>query len=202
VNNTATRKRREQLQALSDQNQQRSQLSATKSPIKDSSSESIDTLAHPYYVIKQNSNETNSSFNVDSNDLSIDAENKSMLNATVIENPEMFPKRSASISDPKTGRILMSKRELSADRDFSPRRPQSENLEKNPAMKIPQKFLMNVFKESSSTSTEENFNVSRKTLPSILVQDEIAKLSQNIQSSTEDSGEVDVIDEKNVETIC
>jgi hypothetical protein len=172
----------------------------TKSPNKDSSSESIDTLAHPYHVIKQNSNETNSSFNVDSNDLSLDAENKSMLNTTVIQNPDMFPKRSASVSDPKTGRPMISKRELSVE---SHRRPQSENLEKNSALKMPQKFLMNVFKESSSTSTDDggSFNFNRKNLPSILVQDEIAKLSQNIQSSTEDAGE-DVIDEKNVETIC
>ena len=200
---------------------------------KNSSSDTTDYSAHPYQVIKQNSNDTNSSFNIDNssftNDLSLEAENTSTLNSTVIENTaasELFPKRAATISASESHTrpsACLLRKQFSMDQGG--KRPHSENLDRifaaadninrstavaaTSTSKIAPRIHMNVLKESSSTSTEDTNNdfimsIGRKMIPSIsthLVQDEIAKLSLNIKSSTEeDAGGAE--DDENVETMC
>lgn len=200
---------------------------------KNSSSDNTDYSAHPYHVIKQNSNDTNSSFNIDNssftNELSLEAENTSTLNSTVIENTaasELFPKRAATISASETMRPSASLLRKQFSMDHGGKRPHSENLERifaaadnttrstaaaTATSKIASRIHMNVLKESSSasTSTEDTNNdfimsIGRRMIPSIsthLVQDEIAKLSLNIKSSTEEDA-VGAEDDENVETMC
>lgn len=200
---------------------------------KNSSSDNTDYSAHPYHVIKQNSNDTNSSFNIDNssftNDLSLEADTSTTLNSTVIENTaamELFPKRASTISSGDASRtnVGLLRKQFSVDQQYgsgnavgSGKRPHSENLEKifvigenrSPAVaaKISPRILMNVLKESSSTSTEDTKEDSRKMIPSIsthLVQDEIAKLSLNIKSSVEEDevSRTVAVDDDNVETMC
>lgn len=199
---------------------------------KNSSSDNTDysASAHPYHVIKQNSNDTNSSFNIDNssftNDLSLDvADNSSTLNSTIIENTaasEQFPKRASTISSSASDarpNVGLLRKQFSMDQGG--RRPQSENLERTFAIvgaaaaaenvnrstavtsKISPRIHMNVLKESSSTSTEDAKDelMRRKMIPSIKLQDEIAKLSSNIKSSTEQDDCV-AGDDENVETMC
>lgn len=218
---------------LPDNDQQRFQnKKSSESLHKNSSSDTTDYSAHPYQVIKQNSNDTNSSFNIDNssftNDLSLEAENTSTLNSTVIENTaasELFPKRAATISASESTRpsACLLRKQFSMDQGG--KRPHSENLDRTFAAadtinrstavaptvpsKIAPRIHMNVLKESSSTSTEDTNNdfimsIGRKMIPSIsthLVQDEIAKLSLNIKSSTEDDAG-GAKDDENVETMC
>ncbi|KAL7047046.1 hypothetical protein ACKWTF_002774 [Chironomus riparius] len=185
---------------------------------KNSSTET-EYSAQPYHVIKQNSNDTNSSFNIDNssftNDLSIDAETS--LNATVIENSNnindaeqrMPPKRASTLCT-SDGRPSFLRKQFSMDQGN--KRPLSENLECRsttvvqhqqhnlPKMPSP-RMHMHVLKESSSTSTEDTRDDSRKVIPTIsthLIQDEIAKLSLNIKSSTEEDDGSD----ENLETMC
>ena len=185
---------------------------------KNSSTET-EYSAQPYHVIKQNSNDTNSSFNIDNssftNDLSLDAETS--LNATVIENSNnvndaeqrMPPKRASTLCT-SDGRPSFLRKQFSMDQ--SNKRPLSENLECRsttvvqlqqhnlPKMPSP-RMHMHVLKESSSTSTEDTRDDSRKVIPTIsthLIQDEIAKLSLNIKSSTEEDDGSD----ENLETMC
>lgn len=208
---------------------------------KNSSSDNTDYSAHPYHVIKQNSNDTNSSFNIDNssftNDISLcEAETtntSTTLNSTVIENTvatELFPKRASTISAIDAARpSCLLRKQFSIDQ--SGKRPVSENLERTfaaeninrstsvvPSLnapsitsKISPRIQMNVLKEScSSTSTDDAKDdlMRRKMIPSIsthLVQDEIAKLSLNIKSSTEEDVDDDVVvgvDDENVETMC
>lgn len=202
-------------------------IKSNESLHKNSSSDNTDFSAHPYQVIKQNSNDTNSSFNIDNssftNDLSLEAENTSTLNSTVIENTaatELFPKRASTISEATRPSACLLRKQFSMDQGG--KRPQSENLERTfaaaentnrstsaTASKIAPRIHMNVLKESSSTSTEDTNNdfimsIGRRMIPSIsthLVQDEIAKLSLNIKSSTEDDA-AGAEDDENVETMC
>lgn len=163
---------------------------------KNSSSDNTDYSAHPYHVIKQNSNDTNSSFNIDNssftNDLSLEADSmQSTLNSTVIENTaatEVFPKRASTISaTDNRANVALLRKQYSVDHHHyrgsdgmsaaSAKRPLSENLEKaftlsenrSPAvaMKISPRIHMNVLKESSSTSTEDTREDARKMIPSI-----------------------------------
>jgi hypothetical protein len=142
---------------------------------KNSSTETEYSLQRPYHVIKQSSNDTNTSFNSSfniensssfNNELSLEGE-PSSLNATVIEN---FGELSAD-----------AKKTLGA-------------LKKLPCIdQSSTKLMLNIGeisklqKEStSSTSTDEGKDV--RLLPKFntnVVQDEIAKLSSNIKSSTE-----------------
>jgi transient receptor potential cation channel subfamily M protein 3 len=183
------------------------------------SSTETEYSAQPYHVIKQNSNDTNSSFNIDNssftNDLSLDAETS--LNATVIENSNngndaeqrMPPKRASTLCT-SDGRPSFLRKQFSMDQGN--KRPLSENLECRsttvvqhqqynlPKMPSP-RLHMHVLKESSSTSTEDTRDDSRKVIPTIsthLIQDEIAKLSLNIKSSTEEDDGSD----ENLETMC
>lgn len=188
---------------------------------KNSSSET-DYSAHPYRVIKQNSNDTNSSLNIDNssftNDLSLEAE--ASMNSTVIENTSEergMPKRAFTVGSTDT-RPSFLRKQFSIDCKRVESRPQSENLEFRSTVKtcessqlnigLPPKvpsnsrLHMNILKESSSTSTDDARDDSRKMIPSIstlLVQDEIAKLSSNIKGSTD---EETTHDEPINETMC
>jgi transient receptor potential cation channel subfamily M member 3 len=142
---------------------------------KNSSTETEYSLQRPYHVIKQSSNETNTSFNSSfniensssfNNELSLDGEPTSM-NATVIEN----------IADEA--------------RKMVPHLKKVPCMELGPANRLAAPevgAIAKLHKEStSSTSTEEARD--ERFLPKFTtntVQDEIAKLSSTIKSSTED----------------
>lgn len=204
-----------------DPEHQRFYKKSSESLQKNSSSET-DYSAHPYRVIKQNSNDTNSSLNIDNssftNDLSLDAE--PTLNSTVIENTseERGPPKRALTMGSTDSRPSFLRKQFSIDCKRMETRPQSENLEFRSTVKtyessqqqiiLPPKpppnprLQMKVLKESSSTSTEDARYDSRKMIPSIsthLVQDEIAKLSSNIKGSTEEEA---TNDEPINETMC
>lgn len=188
--------------------------------LQKNSSTETDYSAQPYQVIKQSSNDTNnSSFNIDNssftNDLSMDADPG--LNGTVIENTSeerALKKRAATMGSNETRPGLLRK-QFSVDQgkiryDHGHRR-HSDALEFQTVaaqahLHLPPKGSprpqMNVLKESSSTSTEDTREDSRKMMPSIstdVVQDEIVKLSSNIKSSTD---EETVNDEPVNETMC
>lgn len=199
-----------------DADKQRHKKPSNESLHKNSSSDNTDYSAHPYHVIKQNSNDTNSSFNIDNssftNDLSLEGDTSITLNSTVIENTaatEIFPKRASTMSAADTNRanVALLRKQFSMDHNHgsvggisaAAKRPNSENLERafvksenrSPAVatKILPRIHMNVLKESSSTSTEDAKDDVRKIIPSIsthLIQDEIAKLSLNIKSSIDE----------------
>jgi transient receptor potential cation channel subfamily M member 3 len=199
---------------------QRFYKKSSESLTKNSSTET-DYSAHPYRVIKQNSNDTNSSLNIDNSftcDLSLDDPN---MNATVIEptaEERGMPKRAQTMSCATETRPTFLRKQFSIDCKRLDNRPQSENLEFRSTVKTHEssqqlhcpilpprlpstsRLHMNVLKESSSTeSTRDDL---RKMIPSIsthLVQDEIAKLSSNIKGSTDD--EV-TNDEPINETMC
>ncbi|CAO1309963.1 unnamed protein product [Diamesa hyperborea] len=198
---------------------------------KNSSSDTEYSL-QPYRVMmKQNSNDTNSSINIDNsftNDLPIDAE--TIMNATVIENmaeDRGFTKRAATVgsTDVRQGYL---KKQFSIDqgKKIDPIRPLSENLDIRmsgvkalDALTIPpppstllvglqpmkgktnSRLQTTMLQESSSISTEDP-RETRKLIPGIsthTVQDEIAKLSSNIKSSTDDPNPGD---EPFNETMC
>lgn len=155
----------------------------------------------------------NSSFNIDnSNDVSLDYEHS--LNQTVIENPlvddEKTPlaKRACSLGSsdmrpPKESKLGFLKKQFSIDQGTHRKevhaRPRSEHFGPNSSLLTtnvseqpgPNPSLLNaklhILQESSSTSTEDNKD--EINIPSIstnTVQDEIAKLSSTIKSSTEE----------------
>lgn len=197
---------------------QRFYKKSSESLQKNSSSET-DYSAHPYRVIKQNSNDTNSSFNIDNssftNDLSLEADTS--LNSTVIENAteERAPPRRAQTLSSTEGRPSFLRKQFSIDIKRMDTRPQSEHMEFKSTVKthessqlntqppkIPSNSRMNILKESSSTSTDSARDDSRKMIPSIsthLVQDEIAKLSSNIKGSMDEQA---ANDEPVNETMC
>ena len=184
-------------------------LKKSSESLQKNSSTETDYSAHPYRVIKQNSNDTSSSFNIDNssftNDLSLDADPG--LNSTVIEHisEERGPPKRAHTIGSTESRPSYLRKQFSIDYKGLDSRPQSENLEFRSSVKthessqlnvgLPPKIpshsrlQMNILKESSSTSTDDAREDSRKMIPSIsthLVQDEIAKLSSNIKSSTDE----------------
>lgn len=190
--------------------------------LQKNSSTETDYSAHPYRVIKQNSNDTNSSFNIDNssftNDLSLDGDPS--LNSTVIETTtleERGPPKRAQTMGSTEARPSFLRKQFSIDCKRLDHRPQSENLEFRSTVKTHESQLhlglppkvpstsrlqMNILKESSSTSTDDTRDDSRKMIPSIsthLVQDEIAKLSSNIKSSTDEEA---ANDEPVNETMC
>ncbi|XP_038115217.1 transient receptor potential cation channel trpm isoform X4 [Culex quinquefasciatus] len=206
--------------------------------LQKNSSTDTEYSLQPYRFIKQSSNETNSSINVDNssitNDLSMDGETS--LNSTVIEMlagsanlgpPEDrtgFTKRTASLgsaslvhqnsdttNSTSTTRQSFLKKQLSIDKSGPGAAAGSipENLERlaPPSSKpkpsnrffdnlsvLGTKSVMSLLKESSSTSTDDTHTASLREpapapIPCIstnLVQDEIAKLSSNIKSSTDE----------------
>ncbi|XP_058838514.1 transient receptor potential cation channel trpm isoform X8 [Topomyia yanbarensis] len=202
--------------------------------LQKNSSTDTDYSLQPYKFIKQSSNETNSSFNIDNssmtNDLSMDGETS--LNSTVIEllagmncPPEDrlgFTKRTSSLGSATVAKSSESrpgflKKQFSIEKSAGSGKASSstpEGLERlapptkpapvgNGASKpikstrftdnlsvLGTKTAMALLKESSSTSTEDTQTCPlREPIPCIstnLVQDEIAKLSSNIKSSTEE----------------
>ncbi|XP_055607349.1 transient receptor potential cation channel trpm isoform X8 [Uranotaenia lowii] len=206
--------------------------------LQKNSSTDTEYSLQPYKFIKQSSNETNSSFNIDNssitNDLSMDGETS--MNSTVIEmisgaanlapdDRTGFTKRTSSLgsasiaaqahgsTDSRPGFL---KKQFSIDR--APGKPSGsipEGLERlappsQAALLAPiissgstkpvksNRFIDNLsvltlLKESSSTSTEDTQTASlREAIPCIstnIVQDEIAKLSSNIKSSTDEDTE-------------
>ncbi|XP_055536936.1 transient receptor potential cation channel trpm isoform X5 [Wyeomyia smithii] len=207
--------------------------------LQKNSSTDTEYSLQPYKFIKQSSNETNSSFNIDNssitNDLSVDGETS--LNSTVIEllagmncAPEDrlgFTKRTASLGSATAAKNSDSSRPGFLKKQFSIEKAAGsgkascstpEGLEQfAPSSTIPppahgsgnsgkstkttrftdnlsvvgSKTTMALLKESSSTSTEDPQTApfSRETIPCIstnLVQDEIARLSSNIKSSTDE----------------
>lgn len=198
--------------------------------LQKNSSTDTEYSMQPYKFIKQSSNETNSSFNIDNssiaNDLSMDGETS--LNSTVIEMlsganlaPEDrigFTKRTCSLgtSDSRPGFL---KKQFSIEKpgvpggkvsgstpeglerlapvipptvsgsSISGKPPPSKRFTENLSV-LGTKSMMALLKESSSTSTEDtNTGPLREPIPCIstnIVQDEIAKLSSNIKSSTDE----------------
>ena len=216
---------------LNPEEHQRLYKKSCESLQKNSSSDTEYSL-QPYKVMmKQNSNDTNSSINIDNssftNDLPIDAE--SILNTTVIENTaedRALTKKSATVgtSDVRQG-YLRKQFSIDHGKKIDSVRPLSENLETKMSgvkaldtLTIPppspsalsvgplqsksnSRLQTNILQESSSISTEDP-RETRKLIPGIsthTVQDEIAKLSSNIKSSTDDPNP---IDEPFNETMC
>ncbi len=184
------------------------QFKSSSDSIQKNSSTDTEYSLQPYQVIKQSSNETNQSFtgsfNVDNPltlELSIDTDNSH--NVTVIDgdyvddkdtlpiinrNVKKFVEIRHSINEVRGG----LKKQFSMDQgQLSPKigdgsggagvqksclKPSNTNSK-----------LISALKDSSSTSTDESKD--DRTIPAIsttLVQDEIAKLSSNMKSSTED----------------
>jgi transient receptor potential cation channel subfamily M member 3 len=200
--------------------------------LQKNSSTETDYSAQPYHVIKQSSNETNSSINIDNtsftHDLSIEADTS--LNSTVVESmPEerVLPPRASTMSSTE-GRSSFLRKQFSIDcgKKTSDIRPHSESFEFRstvrthessqhhhippvvpPRISVISRNQMNALNESSSTSTEDTRDDSRKVIPSIsthLVQDEIVKLSSNIKNSVDEetTSTTTVDDTTNNETMC
>lgn len=206
----------------SDQQQKQTRfLKKSSESLQKNSSSDTEYSLQPYRFIKQSSNETNSSFNIDNssitNDLSLDQETTTSLNTTVIENPGNPGKRdnisliidacmdnvtssgsgvptSAPIPVPKpaseSGKSgFQLKKQFSIDQ-YSNNKNESKHVVDINTTNL-SKLQMQILKESSSTSTDDNRDDGRvmQIIPSIstnLVQDEIAKLSSNIKSSTDE----------------
>ncbi|KAJ6640898.1 Transient receptor potential cation channel trpm [Pseudolycoriella hygida] len=170
--------------------------------IQKNSSTDTEYSLQPYHVIKQSSNETNASytgsFNVDNPltlELSIDTDTSH--NATVIKPTDAEDKDTLTVSNCKVKKLVdirhtvgearvALKKQFSMDQgQLSPKIMES-SVQKS-CLKPSNAKLIGALKESSSTSTDESKD--DRTIPTIstnLVQDEIAKLSSNIKSSTED----------------
>lgn len=191
---------------------------------KNSSSET-DYSALPYRVIKQGSNDTNSSMNNDnlstSHDLSIDADASTTFpvvdtNTTEREDSDSRATfQRASTMSAAEGRPSFLRKQFSVDcggKQQTPDiRPHSESFvefrstvrthessqQMHPpavpprSISINRQQQMNMLKESSSSSTDDSSSrdeVTRKipSISTILIQDEIVKLSSNIKGSVED----------------
>ncbi|XP_058459300.1 transient receptor potential cation channel trpm isoform X4 [Malaya genurostris] len=202
--------------------------------LQKNSSTDTDYSLQPYKFIKQSSNETNSSINIDNssmtNDLSMDGETS--LNSTVIEllagmncPPEDrigFTKRtsslgSATVAQSSEFRAGFLKKQFSIEKSAGSGKASCSTPEGLESLAPPAKITpgtsgaskpikstrftdnlsvigtktaMALLKESSSTSTEDTqTGPLREPIPCIstnLVQDEIAKLSSNIKSSTDE----------------
>uniref|UniRef100_A0A182LT93 Ion transport domain-containing protein n=1 Tax=Anopheles culicifacies TaxID=139723 RepID=A0A182LT93_9DIPT len=206
--------------------------------LQKNSSTDTEYSLQPYRFIKQSSNETNSSFNIDNssitNDLSIDGETS--LNSTVIEMvsaPSIAAAVAAAASDgERAGFQTKRTSSLGSSSTAAEMRPGllkcgkdkggkdasgggsiPEGLERSGpsgAVMVPSKpprsarftdslcvlgpkSVLSRLKESSSTSTEEvpqrDASAPIPCISTNLVQDEIAKLSSNIKSSTDEDTE-------------
>ncbi|XP_053674658.1 transient receptor potential cation channel trpm [Anopheles nili] len=208
--------------------------------LQKNSSTDTEYSLQPYRFIKQSSNETNSSFNIDNssitNDLSIDGETS--LNSTVIEmvsGPSMAatvaavaavsdgfqPTRTSSLGSSSVAaemRPSLLKKGVSMGREGGgsipeglervgpgvgpgpspiPSKPPRTTRFTDSLSVLGAKTVLSLLKESSSTSTEEGPIGGRRAdvggpIPCIstnLVQDEIAKLSSNIKSSTDEDAD-------------
>lgn len=174
---------------------------------KNSSSETEYSL-HPYKVIKQSSNDTNTSmtgsFNVENqsiaNDTSLD-QGDSSLNQTVIENPlehprtnplkmgaaflrKQFSTEKSQRIDPESLQFAKNQPPIAEDTDHDDHRTSSGNKPSNMLVLQAKKQQLQT---DSSSSTEECRE--ERLIPAInteAIQDEIAKLSSNIKSSTDE----------------
>lgn len=177
--------------------------SSSDSIHKNSSTDTEYSL-QPYQVIKQNSNETNTSFtgsfNVDNPltlELSIDtatSHNVNVIDGDYVDDKDSLPIVNCKVK--KFGEIRHSinevrgglKKQFSMDQgQLSPKIV--EGVVQKSCLKPANtnSKLVSALKDSSSTSTDESKD--DRTIPAIstnLVQDEIAKLSSNMKSSTED----------------
>lgn len=182
--------------------------------LQKNSSTDTEYSLQPYRVIKQSSNETNtslnSSFNVDNssftNDVSLEADGSQ--NMTVVENEnaakiiDSIINQTISVSKQQphvpipssvAHRLPYLKKQFSIDQSPKPIALSSSSSSSVPeppkTLKTQPKIsFANVLKDSSS-STEETSKDERKNIPTIstnVVQDEIAKLSSNIKNSTDD----------------
>lgn len=188
--------------------------------LRKNSSTDTEYSMQPYRVIKQSSNETNTSltgsFNVDQGgsfqaDLSLDTENSP--NVTVIDTSTMPEERSnagkvttfgnveirhsSSVDYGRSGPPYLMKQYSIDQGSFSPKLTETseKTIIQKSCLKPPNTGgaaplsysarLSGTLQESSSTSTDESKD--ERTIPNIsthLVQDEIAKLSSNIASSS------------------
>lgn len=155
----------------------------------------------------------NSSFAIDNssinNDLSLDFTDQNQtvienINNTIFENVDMpvefrtptLSKRAASLGERPTSKLGMLKKQFSIDhsshrKEAHGARPRAETLDCIIAQKpnINPSLLsakLHILQESSSTSTEEKDEINIPSISTNTVQDEIAKLSSTIKSSTED----------------
>lgn len=173
--------------------------------LQKNSSTDTEYSAHPYKFIKQSSNETNTSytgsFNIDNssltNDLSLDADTS--LNTTVIEHStgggggdrQIMRATSFGSADVRSSGPTLRKQFSIDQSGLSPSKVPIDSLSASPlpikgCLKAPTKMLgMNILKESSS-STESKEERSIPMISTEVVQDDIAKLSSNIKSSTDD----------------
>uniref|UniRef100_A0A182WB94 Transient receptor potential cation channel trpm n=1 Tax=Anopheles minimus TaxID=112268 RepID=A0A182WB94_9DIPT len=207
--------------------------------LQKNSSTDTEYSLQPYRFIKQSSNETNSSFNIDNssitNDLSIDGETS--LNSTVIEmvsapsiaaaaavaaaasdgeRAGFQTKRTSSLGSSSTaaelrpGLLKCSKdkggkdacggsipegleRSGPSNSVLVPSKPPRSARFTDSLCVLGPKSVLSRLKESSSTSTEEvpqrDASAPIPCISTNLVQDEIAKLSSNIKSSTDEDTE-------------
>lgn len=176
--------------------------------IQKHSSTDTEYSLQPYQVIKQSSNETNpsftGSFNVENPltlELSIDTDTSH--NVTVVDggdyvddkdtlpiincNVKKFAEIRHSINEVRGG----LKKQFSMDQgQLSPKISEGGVQKSTLKPSNTNSKLISALKDSSSTSTDESKD--DRTIPTIstnLVQDEIAKLSSNIKSSTEDDND-------------
>lgn len=172
--------------------------------IRKNSSTDTEYSLQPYQVIKQNSNETNTSFtgsfNVDNPltlELSIDTDNSH--NVTVIDGDYVDDTDNLPIINCKVKKFVEIRHSINEVRGGLKKQFSMDQGQLSPKISdgtVPKSCLkpsntnsklISALKESSSTSTDESKD--DRTIPTIsthLVQDEIAKLSSNIKSSTED----------------
>lgn len=181
--------------------------------LQKNSSTDTEYSVQPYKFIKQSSNETNtsltSSFNVDNssftNDLSTSIDADHSLNTTVIEIVTDLPRkitefRQTSLDIPRTGPYL--RKQFSVDQTqkidemqtyvkpdcIENSKQEKVSFDKNKISLQPtdnNSIKSNLLKESSSSTESKD----ERNIPSIstnLIQDDIAKLSSNIKSSTDD----------------
>lgn len=172
--------------------------------IQKNSSTDTEYSLQPYQVIKQSSNETNTSFtgsfNVDNPltlELSIDTDtshNVTVIDGDYVDDKDNLPilsgkvKKFVEIRQPTNEGRGGLKKQFSMDQgQLSPKVNEGSVQKSCLKPSNTNSKLINSLKESSSTSTDESKD--DRTIPTIstnLVQDEIAKLSSNIKSSTED----------------
>lgn len=177
---------------------------ASTDSIHKNSSTDTEYSLQPYQVIKQSSNETNTSFtgsfNVDNPltlELSIDTDTS--RNATVMDGDYVDDTDTRPILSGKVTKFVEIRQPVNETRGGLKKQFSMDHGQMSPKVgeSTVQKSclkpsninskLIGAFKESSSTSTDESKD--DRTIPTIstnLVQDEIAKLSSNIKSSTED----------------
>lgn len=171
--------------------------------IQKNSSTDTEYSLQPYQVIKQSSNETNQSFtgsfNVDNPltlELSIDTDtshNVTVIDTDYASDKDTLPVVNCNVK--KFGDIRHTVNEVRGglkkqfSMDQGQLSPKINDMVQKSSLKpsTTNSKLISSLKESSSTSTDESKD--DRTIPQIsthLVQDEIAKLSSNIKSSTED----------------